>query len=569
MNMKLYSPRNVSGGTIDGAVIGGTTPAAGTFTTGEFASVKITTGAGAGKIATSDADGDLTWESAGNGDIKADGTVPFTADIDGGGNYAVDLQNFPDLLSGGPGYWFDGVNDKISLGTDTNLNLGTGDGSFIVDFNNTGNDGVSNVLFDVYDAGTTDGTDLIIIASGLVRGTINSGGTSAAAASTTDIGADSKNHVVGFTIDRDSATGLNIYLDGLLENTADPTSATAEIASTGIKYLGVASIDGASTPFAGNISRFQFFNLALSAAEVKAFSNGAAIPYSLLGASQTEKMPNQVDRDFSGASAWADVDLAAGSGAYDETGDLTITAGAAGSGDYCTLAVLSAPTTIGKRYRMTYDYTVAVAGAWTIKDFTGVQTIGTVSATATQASIEWTATTPGGFRIVAAANDVSGTFDNFTLTQIGCVLNLEPSGIGHKQWIDNSGNNLTGEISGAIATNLPANHREKYIDLLVTGNTSFTLPQGYKITSIIVHNTTANALTGGLDCGLTTDGVEIVSAEAIGANAEVVCTLIQSGTIGGTFTTADDTIYFSDGDDDTNWNSASLEITVSMERISL
>jgi hypothetical protein len=44
MNMKLYSPRNVSGGTIDGAVIGGTTPAAGTFTTGEFASVKITNG---------------------------------------------------------------------------------------------------------------------------------------------------------------------------------------------------------------------------------------------------------------------------------------------------------------------------------------------------------------------------------------------------------------------------------------------------------------------------------------------------------------------------------------------
>ena len=43
MNMKLYSPRNVSGGTIDGAVIGGTTPAAGTFTTFEATGHKIIT----------------------------------------------------------------------------------------------------------------------------------------------------------------------------------------------------------------------------------------------------------------------------------------------------------------------------------------------------------------------------------------------------------------------------------------------------------------------------------------------------------------------------------------------
>ncbi len=44
----------------------------------------------------------------------------------------------------------------------------------------------------------------------------------------------------------------------------------------------------------------------------------------------TELMPNQVDRDFSGASAWDNVDL----NAYDETGDLTITATVANQ--YCT-----------------------------------------------------------------------------------------------------------------------------------------------------------------------------------------------------------------------------------------
>ena len=52
-----YNPRNVAitGGTIDGATIGGTTPAAGAFTT-----LKQTTGAAAGAIPISDAAGALT-----------------------------------------------------------------------------------------------------------------------------------------------------------------------------------------------------------------------------------------------------------------------------------------------------------------------------------------------------------------------------------------------------------------------------------------------------------------------------------------------------------------------------
>ena len=117
-------------------------------------------------------------------------------------------------------------------------------------------------------------------------------------------------------------------------------------------------------------------------------------------------MPNKVDRDFSGASAWADVDL----DAYDETGDLTITASAADQ--YCTLVAASAPTTATKRYQMTFDVANLVE-TWTIKSFDGTQTIGTVSADGPQV-FEWTATTAGGYRIVAVANTSSGDFDNFS-----------------------------------------------------------------------------------------------------------------------------------------------------------
>ena len=136
------------------------------------------------------------------------------------------------------------------------------------------------------------------------------------------------------------------------------------------------------------------------------FPQGATAP--------TELMPNAVDRTFSAASAWADVDLASGSGSYDESGDLSLLAGAAGAADYCTLAVASAPTTVGNKYRMLYDVS-GIVESWTVKDFTGAQTIGTISANATQGYLDWTAEYTGGYRLVAAANDAAGSFDNFKL----------------------------------------------------------------------------------------------------------------------------------------------------------
>jgi len=125
-----------------------------------------------------------------------------------------------------------------------------------------------------------------------------------------------------------------------------------------------------------------------------------------------ELMPNTVDRDFSAASAWAKVDM----DAYDESDDLTMTASAIDQ--YCTLPVLSAPTTIGKRYRMTYDL-ANISDTWALQSFDGTQTIGVISANVTQGNLEWTALTTGGYRLVALAATSSGDFDNFTLKETG------------------------------------------------------------------------------------------------------------------------------------------------------
>lgn len=125
---------------------------------------------------------------------------------------------------------------------------------------------------------------------------------------------------------------------------------------------------------------------------------------------ETELMPNVVDRNFSGASAWANVDL----NSYDETNDLSLTA--SGIGQYCTCPVASAPTTSGKKYRLNFDV-AGLVGTWTVKSFDGTKTYGTVTAAGAQ-EIEWTATTAGGIRMVSNEVNSAGNFDNFSLAQI-------------------------------------------------------------------------------------------------------------------------------------------------------
>ncbi len=126
--------------------------------------------------------------------------------------------------------------------------------------------------------------------------------------------------------------------------------------------------------------------------------------------SATELMPYQVDRDFSAGSWWTNTDLAA----YDETGDLTITANAINQD--CKLDVANAPTTIGKRYRLTFSLANAV-GTWRIYDYSGVQLLGTTTSAATQ-TIDFTAATAGGIMILSNNVNSSGDFDNFSLKEI-------------------------------------------------------------------------------------------------------------------------------------------------------
>lgn len=130
--------------------------------------------------------------------------------------------------------------------------------------------------------------------------------------------------------------------------------------------------------------------------------------------SSSELMPNSNDRNFIGGStSWADFDLVVRGGVFNDVIDLSLVAGGAGVGSFCTCAVDGAPTTIGGAYKMTVNVG-GLALTWIIKSFDGVQTIGTITGPGTQ-SFYWTATTIGGYRIVAGAPNATGNFDNFTL----------------------------------------------------------------------------------------------------------------------------------------------------------
>ena len=148
-----------------------------------------------------------------------------------------------------------------------------------------------------------------------------------------------------------------------------------------------------------------------------------------------------------------------------------------------------------------------------------------------------------------------------SLTQIGCVLNLQPENIGNEQWIDTSGNNLHGSVDGAIPTNLPDSHIEKYIDLNVTGDTTFTLPANYKVSSIVVKETAGHNLGGGLDVGIASDSTSTVTDQIVIANDTVDCTLNIDGVIQST--TSDTTMHITS----VNWNSAELEVYINMQRM--
>jgi hypothetical protein len=93
----------------------------------------------------------------------------------------------------------------------------------------------------------------------------------------------------------------------------------------------------------------------------------------------------------------------------------------------------------------------------------------------------------------------------------------------------------------------------------VTADTTFVVPANYRISSIDVINTTANAVTGGVNFGTAAAGAQILSATAVGANARISPDPLLR------HFAAQQTVHVSAV---TAWNSANLTLVVILDQIS-
>ena len=86
------------------------------------------------------------------------------------------------------------------------------------------------------------------------------------------------------------------------------------------------------------------------------------------------------------------------------------------------------------------------------------------------------------------------------------------------------------------------------------------LPANYFVTSIILQNLTANAITGGINIGSSAGAADVVSGLAVAANALIV--VADSAVLKRAFSTSVPTSLFVSAI--TSWNSANLRVKASL-----
>jgi hypothetical protein len=144
------------------------------------------------------------------------------------------------------------------------------------------------------------------------------------------------------------------------------------------------------------------------------------VPAAALG---PELIAAQADRDFSGASNWTNVSI----NAYDETGDLSLTATAVGQ--YCGLPAANAPMEYGKVYLISFDLAnVAGLVGWQLFDYAGntisyATSPGYETYTNGTYKLYWICdnTSGGGLRLSSRSTNSAGDFDNFSIKEAGSV----------------------------------------------------------------------------------------------------------------------------------------------------
>lgn len=510
----------------------------------------------------------------------------------------VFAQDIINLAAKGPAYFLSGDGTYIELADNTNLDMDTNDFSVEIAFTPANVTDTGKRLISKTD-GTT-GFEIVINEDDLQVAILDNANNVTLTDLATAIFSAGKRSHVEVTFDRDG--NIRAYHGGKPVGTPVSCTAIATIANASVLRIGTET-GGTTNEFTGEVNKVRIRNLVSTPDEARENYSDSAVQYKHVGASQTELLSAsgfgnaQDDSDFENAGAdgtdietgtdWvkvntsSEIDNEAGSGVTTYNGSTFCAKIHTATDDFPRIQIeganLDAMFTIGKFNRIYFDYKVENAPNAQIRVFgsgAGSDEEKTISSTSWVTDfIDITIIGNNDMQIhfySHRGSDETGNevlwVDNVRVFQQGCVLQLEQPGIGHGQWTDMSGNEAEVTVNGAIPINLPPDHTELYTDLTLTGNSSYTLPKGYEIESVIAKETAGNALVGGLDSGFSTNGTEVISGMPIGANATVKCTLVSTGVLGATHTTADDEIFFSDGNDNAGWDGAELEVRVTMKR---
>lgn len=230
-----------------------------------------------------------------------------------------------------------------------------------------------------------------------------------------------------------------------------------------------------------------------------------------------------------------------------------------------------------KTYRVTFDIRhIGSGGIWRVQigstSSGGVQesiiNIGNTEITFQSISYIWTQTVDHINLVFKeqSETDNGGVYvDNLNCTQIGIVGNWNGSGIGHNTWLDASGNDLFGTVSGAIWTNIPNNATQKVRQDNLTGDTqilssSNIVPNGWKLVSIIGTETAGN--TAILDCGTSASGTQIFTEQTFTASTNNPFEVNYYN-----FSGSDQAVYVHDDSGGSDWNSAELNFVFYLIKI--
>lgn len=436
--------------------------------------------------------------------IKNDGTA------DHKGNYIVNeqgRQNHVANTMSSPYYRMDGDGNGFDLGTSANLEPNTGDFSMEAWIYLEDTAGNNHIFASFGSTGIFWKVD-----NNFLRGLIYSGSGNNAFTTSNVTLATSKWYHVAWTVDRSSATGSKLYINGVestYSSQDDVTGASGNISSTGNKYLS-RTYNSTNDGIYGSMIGFKFYNLALSATEVKELYSGASVPYKYKGANQTNIFTGIHD-DFdtnstnhfafqSNYSQYQATGFTGSGGAISVVNNVMAMTGIA-SGHGINGSGL---VTKGKKYRMTFNVT-AITGNWYLDYYN--QSESAFSGTGLKI-VEWTA---GGsdLNMFSAGSGGALTIDASSivmeLVPIGAVAEYDGSGIASDKWNDKSGNDLHGTVNGASVENAPSNddgliYEEGTFSPLMTGitNTTWhTLAGFYKrIGNLVSFKLTIRTTTG-------------------------------------------------------------------------